>query len=480
MGLLALGLRAPRAALRWDEVSIAYAAYAEPAARAVERGALLELPAAWVGLHPPLHAALWAVGERLAPVPLLGLGLSAACSAAAAGVLAARWGWLPGLLLALSPASILYAAEVNNYPLAALLIALALASAQAPARWCAAGAALAGWGHVLGLAVGGAVVLRRLWSAPRASVGLAAGAALGVLPVLVGAASRAGEDSTFGQPEAAAGAWAAGALGVISVGGLVQLLALPVARRGAAEGSEAVWSALALIGALGLFLGLGVAAAHQFPYLSLVAVPLAAAWAGVRGRGWAALALGAGLAGAGPLFGADLGRLNALRADLERPRAIDLALRRAACGDLLWLVSPALHADDDKTDFAPVLWRLPPWRRAPRATQLPHDLADWRYGHPRWVGGVELRTSTELAWGPLDAVLGAAQDRGAAAWVVLYDHAPAAGLDARVERALRAWGPIEAEPVGDDQGLGIDLLLHVPAPAGRAAAPPAAAGCPDA
>ncbi|MBL8616480.1 MAG: hypothetical protein JNM72_12795 [Deltaproteobacteria bacterium] len=470
-------MRAPRALLRWDEVSLAYAAYAEPAARAVDRGALHELPAAWVGLHPPLHAALWAVGEHVAPVPLLGLGLSAGCSAAAAGLLAGRWGWLPGLVLALSPASITYAAEANNYPLAALLIALALVCAGSASPLAGLGAALAGWGHVLGLAVGGAVVLRRLWAGPRAALGLAVGSLLGVLPVLMGAASRAGEGGTFGQPEVPLRAWAEGALAVISVGGVVQVLGLAGARRAAVEGAEAVWALCALFGALVVFLGLGVAAAHQFPYLSLLAVPLAAAWAGVRGRGWAALALGAGLAGAGPLFVADLQRWGAVRADLQRPRAIDLALERAACGDLLWLVSPALHADDDKTDAAPVLWRIRPWRSMPRATHVPHDLADWRYGHPRWASGLELRTSTELAWGPLDAVLAAAQARGAGAWVVLYDHAPAAGLDQRVQRALRAWAPVQVEPVGADLGLGVDLLMHVPPPPERRAKLPSGAGC---
>lgn len=474
---VAFGLRAPRALLRWDEVSLAYAAYAEPAARAWERGAVHELPAAWVGLHPPAHAALWAVGEHIAPIPLLGLGFSAACSATAAGLLAGRWGWLPGLVLALSPASISYAAEANNYPLAALLIALALVFARSAPPLAGLGAALAGWGHVLGLAVGGAVVLRRLWAAPGGALGLALGSLLGVLPVLVGAASRAGDGGTFGQPEVPLRGWAEGALAVISVAGVVQIIGLAGARRAAVEGAEAVWSICALFVALLVFLGLGVAAAHQFPYLSLLAVPLAAAWAGVRGRGWAALALGAGLAGAGPLVAADLKRLAAVRADLSRPRAIDRALEQAACGDLLWLVSPALHADDDKTDTSAVLWRLQPWRPMPRATHVHHDLADWRYGHPRWAGGLELRTSTELAWGPLDAVLAAAQARGAGAWVVLYDHAPAAGLDERVRRALRAWAPVQTEQVGADLGLGVDLLMHIPPPPGRGVQPPPTAGC---
>ena len=51
---LALLLRAPRLWARWDEVALAYAAYAEPTVAALQR---LDLPAAlttWMGLHPPL------------------------------------------------------------------------------------------------------------------------------------------------------------------------------------------------------------------------------------------------------------------------------------------------------------------------------------------------------------------------------------------------------------------------------------------
>ncbi len=50
--LLAAALRAGRALLRWEEVSIAYAAYQAPLIQAWgDPGLMLD---SWVGLHPPL------------------------------------------------------------------------------------------------------------------------------------------------------------------------------------------------------------------------------------------------------------------------------------------------------------------------------------------------------------------------------------------------------------------------------------------
>lgn len=478
---LALALRLPRALLRWDEVSIAYAAYADPAARLVAEARWWALPQAWVGLHPPLHAALLGLGERFAPVPALALGFSALCSAAACAVLAARFGPLAGLLLATSAASIEYSSEINNYPLAALGVAAALAGARARPALRNLGLALAAWSHVLGLGLAGALSVAAARRAGPRALPVLAGGALIAAPVLVGALLRAGQDSTFAQPAVDLGGWASGALAVLRPAGLVQaalLVGLAVAP--GAQGGPALRDAGLGVAGIGLlyvaFVGAGVAAAHQYPYLSLLVVPVAGLAAAAPGRSAAAALVALGLAQAGPLVVADLARLNALRADLARPRAVDAALSAARCGDLLWLVAPALQADDDKTDHSAVLWRISPLRLARRAVASAADPTDWRFGHPRWTGGLELRTSTELAWAPLDAALAQAGARGADAYIVLYDHAPAAGLDERLRLALRAW-PHEARYVGEDRGLGVDLLVHVPPPTEAVRAAPAVAGC---
>ena len=149
---MALALRLPRALLRWDEVSLAYAAYADPAARLVASGDWAGLPRAWVGLHPPLHAALLGLGERIAPIPGVALLFSALCSSLACGFIAARFGGLAGLLLATAGVAAHYSGEVNNYPLAALGLAVLLWAAPRRDAVRNLGIFLAGWSHVLGLA----------------------------------------------------------------------------------------------------------------------------------------------------------------------------------------------------------------------------------------------------------------------------------------------------------------------------------------
>ncbi len=96
---LALALRLPRAVLRWDEVALAYAAYAEPAVRALEEGDAVGLVASWVGLHPPLHAGLMALSELFVPVPALWLLFSVLASTAAVAAVCRVAGPLAGLVL---------------------------------------------------------------------------------------------------------------------------------------------------------------------------------------------------------------------------------------------------------------------------------------------------------------------------------------------------------------------------------------------
>jgi hypothetical protein len=368
-----------------------------------------------------------------------------------------------GLALATAPVQLAYAAEVNNYPLAVGAIGLLLVAARARWGWLVAAAALACQAHLMGAAAAGGVVLWRLLrpQAPGERWRVALGGLLVAAPVVAGALRLVGQDTTFIQPEAHPGAWleaAATALGPVGLGlGLVGLLGL----RGPAL---AAFLPAALL--LGASLASAAAAPHQLPYLALLGVPVAAGVGeAVRRVGRAGPAL-AGLVvvaalGAGGVQARDAGvGLRTLAAAQDVPRGVDRALAGAQPGDVVWLVAPALQADDDKTDTSAVLWRVPPWTWMPRARRVPFEYRDWRYGQPRTAGGVDLHTSTELHAGAFDHVALAALDAGAAVWVVLYDHAPATGLDARVGRTLRAYTHEQAR-VPTQHGLGDDLVWHI-------------------
>ena len=156
-----------------------------------------------------------------------------------------------------------------------------------------------------------------------------------------------------------------------------------------------------------LTLALGVSAPHQYPYVSLLAPILAVCVGQVRPRAlrWIALLLGLSQ---GLLLGRDLiGQLGVIAQDLRQPRAIDAALARAAPGDLLWLVAPALEGDDDKGATSPVLWRLSPFSPMPIAQVFPFDQTDWRWGQPRAHQGRIVHSSTELDAARFDAVAAA-------------------------------------------------------------------------
>lgn len=458
---LALALRLPRVALRWDEVALAYAAYAEPVMRTLSAGRLQEAAATWVGLHPPLHAVLMWLFEVLAPAPLCWLGLSAAFSLAAVALVGWRAGPVAALLLASAPLQVAYAAEVNNYPLAVMAVAALLAAARAPWPWLAAAAVLSGWSHVLGLAAAAGVVSWRIAGAPPelrdrgAALRLLAASALGLGPIFVGVLRRLGSESTWAQPEPGWGWLVDGASRVGLEGLIATAILLPALR------AEALAAALPVALALAAALGLGAAAPHQFPYLLLLGPPIAMAARAARLR---PLLVALCLIRAARLGAEEAEAVAVLRGDLAQERAADRAREASAPGATLWLVSPAIEPDDDKSAMSPVLWRFPPWLRAPVARPVSFEYSDPRYGQPRWMDGRVVHTSTELDPGAFDHVAGAALAGGQTLWVVLYDHGPAAGLAARVERVLRPYRATEISGVWEadrERELGPDRLWRV-------------------
>ncbi len=454
---LAVTLRALRVIARWDELALAYAAYAEPAVRALAAGDLLTAATIWIGLHPPLFGLLHGLSSLLWPAPLTWLVLGAALSTAAVAGVGRAAGPLAALVLATAPGQLADAAEVNNYPLAAAAVAVVLATAGARWHLLAIAAVLAGWSHVLAGAAAVGVVLWRFAGAPRRGWRLLAAVALGLLPIAAGALRLVGADTTFVQPPTDAAAWIAMIAEAVGPVGLVLGVVGLAGLRGAAL---AAWAPMAIT--LGFSLLSGAAATHQRPYLAILGVPLAVGVAhALRGRRTlTGLAVGLCL-----LQGAQRAHQGALQVselanDQQRERAIDRAIAGSVPGDLLWLVAPALTADDDKTDTSAVLWRLRPWEAMPIARPVAFEYTDWRYGQPRTWRGRTVHTSTELDDAVFDHVAAEALDRGAAIHVVLYEHGPATGLVQRVERTLRPY-TWRLETLPGMPGLGDDRLYTI-------------------
>jgi hypothetical protein len=475
--VLAAALRLGRALLRWEEVSLAYAAYQAPLVEAWgDPGAMLD---SWVGLHPPLYGILFAVIERAAPIPLIFLGLSALCSwlavlfvYRAARLLGGDLAGLVALALATTaPVALHYTAELNNYPLLlALLAALLWAWAryrQGLSGWLPVAllGVAAGWTHLLGGVAAGLAVLGVLLRHRGDGLKALAVLALGTSPVVAGAFELVTSSDTYGQPELRLDQslrdWRE-RFGWLCLPAAV--LALPALRR--APVVLLSWAGLAA--AVAAMVGLGVAAPHQFPYQSLL-MPAGAVLVGIaaaRLRGWwigaAALAVLQGWL-AIRVVHFDLART---WRDLQRHRGIDEVLARARPGDGIWLVSPALEPDDDKRAISPSLWRIEPWRPLPMVKPFPMEYTDYRYGQPRLYEGLIVYSFTDFWPARMDAILEHHIDSGQRVWVALYDHGPAADYPDRLRRLLRPWS-YEEQPVGTDGGLGIDVVMLIDGRADR-------------
>lgn len=304
----------------------------------------------------------------------------------------------------------------------------------------------AAWTHALGgVAAGLSAVLLQ----GRARAVALGGLILGVLPLAPGVAARVRDPGTFRQP-----AWAAAHVlpDLVDRFGLLWLLALPLAIRGARSAPAPAAGLLGLLLSLVALIGLGIAAPHQHPYL----VALGAPWAllvaaGARGAGARRLLIGLAVA-QGLWQGAyDLLRLRAIIDD-PSPRAIDLALAEAdrpwtcppaspdpgCSGDAVILLAPPGLNDDDKRLFSPVLWRLSPLQAMPRRRTWSTaegllDPADHRSGHPRQVGGrvVYVFDAPRPA---LERALAA----HARAWLVVYEQGQRPDYGAGLTRRLGA------------------------------------------
>ena len=200
--IFATFLRVLRMAVRWDELTLAYAAYAEPLTRSLVEFHPTALIGHWVGLHPPLHGVLHAVTEVFAPIPILWMGMSVLMSLLTVYIVGRHAGWIAALVIATAPVVLLDAAEVNNYPMASLALACVLATARGHWIWFVVSVVFAGWSHLLAGVGAIGVVLWRIWTGSPAERGpIFAWVIIGMLPIVGGVLRLMGLGSTWSQPD---------------------------------------------------------------------------------------------------------------------------------------------------------------------------------------------------------------------------------------------------------------------------------------
>jgi hypothetical protein len=218
-----------------------------------------------------------------------------------------------------------------------------------------------------------------------------------------------------------------------------------------------------MAGALLFAVGFDAAAAHQRPYLGLLAPVTALAIAEtVRRRPWTLWVVVLLCTVRGARFAMDdVTRFREVVADQAVVRGVDVAMEGAVTGDTVWLVSPALHTDDNKAAFSAVLWRFRPWKSMPIARPVAFEYKNYTYGQPRKIDGLDVHTSTELDPASFDHVALAALERRQRVWVVLYDHAPATGLEARVRKVLSPYDVVWTRVGSETRSLGVDLVGRV-------------------
>ena len=327
---IAFLLRVLQAGLRYDEIALAYAAYQEPF-EASFPGDLLGMLTCFHGLHPPLYSLCFSLLNAIWAAPASWLLFSAACSAAAVGLIGRLGGPAAAAILAVDPLQVAYAGEINNYPLLVLEVSALLfftdrALKGGSSRGLLVVGILAGWTHVLGGVVFGACLIRLFFRERGQAIRVGSVALLFCLPVIWTLLELSGSGSTYSQ---AGWQWSEVAMGLYEKIGWWWLLILPAivgARRH--ERALGVWTLGLFVVVVGL-IAIGVAAPHQQPYWLILGPSLALLVASNRGLlPWFLSALSL-LSLLGPLWS----RSTDIRDDLARERAIDRALSEAGFMD---------------------------------------------------------------------------------------------------------------------------------------------------
>lgn len=477
-------LRLVQALLRWDEIALAYAAYQEPFVMTAQEGDLLGMLSTYYGLHPPFYSLLFWAMNGLWGAPAAWLLFSASVSAAAVWWVGLLGGAAAAALLAVDPLQIAYSGEVNNYPLLVLLVSMMFWFSERAARGrgirgLVVVGILAGWTHLLGVAVFG-ICLARVFHRDRQAALRAAGASgLGLLPVAWQVWGLAGSGGTYGQEGLD---WSLVGSGLREKVGAWWLILVPAAVASWRGRRVLGWQTAAIVVTILGLIAVGVAAPHQQPYWLVLGPPVALLVASLRGPvPWLIACFG--LFTVSPELGT---RMDKLREDLSRDRAIDRALAKAERSDAIWLVAPALEPDDDKRATSDVLWRFSPFTAAPswRGPGDSFDFADPRYGQPRMLGGRVVHTSVDVVQGTIEEgcqrtfeeadafreSVGWHLEEGRHVWVVLYNHAPACGMPEGLRWAMQPFQLTDLDPsdsgercamVGEDRGLGRDWICRI-------------------
>jgi len=273
------------------------------------------------------------------------------------------------------------------------------------------------------------------------------------------------EPGNWSQPPVETMAWLNMLWETLGVFGIMVVIVGMMGLRGV---HLAQWIALTFV--LGVSLLMGAAAGHQRAYLCLFGPSLALGIGHLLpGLGWpgkdkvSAVSWGfilVLLLGVRPVVAQSANDIREISRDLQRTRAVDLAIERSVPGDGIWLVTPALQPDDDKQAISSLLWRFKPWNRMAMAQPVAFAFEDWSYGQPRQWEERVVHTSTELDPAAFDHVMRVMEAEGKRMFVALADHGPAAGLEMRVHRVLRPYR-FSVERVGEDRGMGTDRLFVV-------------------
>jgi len=315
---------------------------------------------------------------------------------------------VPALVIATDPVQLHYAAEVNNYPLGVMVLALAWMAhrRKQPILLCVM-AFFACWTHML-VAVGVGLIAA-LNNRRVLVLGVMAACSLVLLPEAWSIATDSGSrqqpplDLELSLRDA------------IDRFGLSWIMLLPVLLVGMSTAAHAaiVWGGVVLVWCGTVFTG--IAAPHQFPYACFLGVPAAALIAAaLHPRPKLIPLLCVLLAGRGLIAViTDAEQVRAILHDQDTERAIDVVLTQAQTGDAIVLVRGPGAPDDDKRHTSPVLWRLNPFQEViPIDTVGPPAFE----GHPVLVDGIRVYTFAH----PREAIGEIRADR---VFTILYDGA---------------------------------------------------------